>query len=104
MPTLKKMLVERALKSKLKFKKNPAGRGKHHVMYQFQLPGSFTIVTKVSHGSKNADIDASLVARMAEQMRISIPYFCEIVRCTKSRDEYFRDVAADPHPSPRNVA
>lgn len=58
---------------------------RRHQMFKLQIQGH-TITTLISHGAR--EIDDTLLGRMAQQLRLSIPQMREGVACTFSRDDY----------------
>ena len=58
-----------------------------HIVYEvFDDDGTFLGQTHMSHSGK--DIDDNLLNRMAKQLKITMPLFKKIVRCTKGRADY----------------
>lgn len=73
-----------------------SGHGVDHRWFELNLPNLPTILTKVSHGRH--EIDVRLETQMARQLHVRRPFFVEMMRCTRSRDDYIRLVYDDPQP------
>jgi len=87
--------IEASLQGKFGF--SPAeGHSSDHRWYELCLPGLQPILTMVSHGKK--EIDANIEGKMARQLRVRAPFFRGMIRCTKNRDDYCRQVHEDPYP------
>ena len=87
--------IERILLGKLGFE-HATTRSPDHRQYKLTLPGVGTIVTKLSHN--NRDIGPSLERLIANQLRIKKQVFHGVMDCTKSREDYTRQVQDDPTP------
>lgn len=66
-----------------------------HRWIELQL-GDRHILTKVSHNRK--EIGDLLEQQMSKQLRVRQSYFRQMIACTKSKDEYYRQVRANPYP------
>ncbi len=75
-------------------------RSTDHRWYELHIPGLPVIVTKVSHGT--SELSSSLESMIARQLRVRRPFFLEMIGCTKSADDYCKQVQEDPYP-PFNV-
>lgn len=71
-------------------------RSKDHKWYILQLEGLPPIRTKLSHGKK--EIGRALESQMAKQLHVSTAFFRELVRCTKSYDQYQTELKENPQP------
>ena len=67
-----------------------------HRWYQISVPGCPPIATKVSHGI--GDLSPKLEGMIARQLRVKTSFLREMVGCTKSAEEYERQVQTDPSP------
>ena len=61
-----------------------------HTYYHFYLNGRLVATTKMSHGTKSADIGDELLSSMARQCKLTKQKFLELVDCTCSQKEYER--------------
>src|SRR5713101_5136753 len=87
--------IEKALTTKFGF--TPASsRSSDHRCYELTLPGLPPIHTKLSHSK--ADIGPNLEGKIARQMRVRKPFFDSMMKCHKTRDEYYAQIRADPYP------
>lgn len=86
--------LEATLQSKFGFISVPKSSGHRH--YVLKLDGLPPIWTMVSHGKQ--DISSKLEAAIAKQLRVRVAFFREMISCTKSREEYYRQVRTDPFP------
>ena len=87
--------VEGKLRDKFAF--NPAkGHSSDHRWFELRLPGLPPIITKVSHSRK--EIGPNLEGMIARQLKVRIPYFRGMIKCTNSRRDYYRQVQEDPYP------
>jgi hypothetical protein len=84
MPARNKNKVKRALEKK----GFNCETNKDHLVFSFYLNGKRRARTRVSHGSKSKDIDASLISQMATQCDLTTNEFLELVDCTLSQDQY----------------
>lgn len=87
--------LEAVLGNKFEFKPSD-GHSDNHKWYELQLDGLPVIATRVSHNKK--EIRNKLEGMIARQLRVRTPFFREMVRCTKSRDDYYEKVRKDPFP------
>ena len=95
MPSIKTKQLEQTLTGKLGFR--PASsRSIDHKWYQLEIPGCPNIVTKLSHGEK--EHSPKLGGMNARKMRVKQAFLLELVTCTKSIEEYQRQVTTDPYP------
>lgn len=67
-----------------------------HRWYELRLPGLPPILTKISHSRR--EISDSLLSKISRQLRVRNQFFREMVDCTKTREDYFRQVREDPFP------
>lgn len=65
-----------------------------HKWFVLQLPGLPAVRTMLSHGAK--EIGPGLEAMMARQLRVSGRFFREMIACTKSKDDYYEALRANP--------
>jgi len=79
-----------------KFRFSPAKRGADHIWYELRLDGLPVIMTKISHSNK--EIHSKLEGKIARQLRVKGPFFKQMISCNRSRDQYYEQVKADPHP------
>jgi hypothetical protein len=80
-----------------KFKFTPAKNHESgHRWVQLKINGIPTIFTKISHGKD--DICDKILSAMANQLHVKKDFFFEMIKCTKSRDEYIQTVATNPTP------
>jgi len=87
--------VERKLQDKFAF--SPAkGHSVDHHWFELQLPGLPPILTKVSHSRK--EIGLKLEGMIARELRVRTTYLRGMINCTKTREEYYRQVRDDPYP------
>jgi hypothetical protein len=94
MPTTTRLLRHRLL-HKFNFS-HAEHRSTDHEWYSLQLEGIPAIITKLSHGE--AEIGANLEGKIARQLRVRKEFMLEMLACTKSRDEYVRQVHNHPVP------
>lgn len=93
------VLKTRELRSLLENKfgfRRAEGHSSDHVWYELELSGLPTILTKVSHGSR--EIGRKLEGKIARQLRVRKPFFRGMVNCTNDLDDYGRQVREDPYP------
>lgn len=81
--------IERALESKLKFKRLA---GDHRIFVLDE--GGKLLKTKTSHGTGHKAIGDLLISQMAKQLFVPRQFFIEMVRCTKTRMDYLRLLAS----------
>jgi len=87
--------VEASLQGKFGF--SPAeGHSSDHKWFELSLPGLEPILTKVSHGRQ--EIGAKIEGKIARQLRVRASFLRGMISCTKSRDDYYRQVQEDPYP------
>lgn len=61
-----------------------------HLWFTLELPDLPVISTMLSHGRK--EIGRSLESQIARQLGVRTPFFREMMNCTKSREEYYRQL------------
>lgn len=71
-------------------------RSDDHRWVELSLPGLPVIATYFSHGRQV--IDVKLWSKIARQLRVRGKYLSEMIECTKSRDDYYKQVAEAPYP------
>jgi hypothetical protein len=64
----------------------------HHHMFRKQVGGVTTLVTRISHNSK--DIDDGLGRLMGRQLCLTLREFWELIECPLSEDDWDALVAA----------
>jgi hypothetical protein len=84
--------VERALISKLKC----VSREGHHTYFDFYVDNVLIASTYMSHG-KGKEIGDFLSKQMAKQLLVTRSFFEELVRCTKSLEEYLETLRQNGH-------
>jgi hypothetical protein len=67
-----------------------------HIWLKLELIGLPTIFTKLSHSGD--ELRDKLIGKIARQLRVRGPFLREMIGCTKSRDEYYRQVRQEPVP------
>jgi len=73
------------------------GHELNHTWLTLAVPGApRPVFTKIEHHKKA--LGDVLVGRIARQLRVRKPFFDEMIRCTKSREQYIRQVRDDPFP------
>jgi hypothetical protein len=77
--------IEGLLQSKFGFR--VAKKGAKHRWIELQLPGVQRVRTCISHGRQTVGKD--LEHKMAQQLRVTTPYFREMIGCTKNRADYY---------------
>lgn len=87
--------VEDTLLNKFQFERSRK-RSADHRWLQLKLPGLPPIHTHFSHGRQ--DIGDTLWSLIAKQLRVRKTFLNEMIDCTKSREEYYKQVAEDPYP------
>jgi hypothetical protein len=87
--------VEAALLNKFQFVDSQT-RSDNHRWIELALPGLPVIATHFSHGRQ--EIDSKLWGKIARQLRVRARYLSEMIDCTKSRDEYYKQVTDEPYP------
>ena len=70
--------------------------GSDHRWYELRLEGLPRILTMVSHG--RGEIGPVVLGRMARQLRVRGPFFDGMMSCTRSREEYYRQLREAPYP------
>lgn len=69
-------------------------RDRDHIVLKFFNDGVYAgIRTKLSHGSKSAEIDEELISRMAKQCKVTKKQFVGLVECTVSQADYLAMVS-----------
>lgn len=84
--------IEKMLKNKLKMDVEDAD----HRWFILELEGLPRIRTKLSN-NKN-EVGDFLESRICKQLRVRKNFFHELIDCTKSRDEYKKQIQDDPFP------
>ena len=80
-----------------KFEFSPAmGRSVDHRWFVLEIDGIPSISTKISHS--RAQINQNLESKISRQLRVRTPFFKEMIDCTKSKEDYYRQVQDDPYP------
>jgi hypothetical protein len=87
--------IENILQSKFGFSRCRTHSSDHH-WYELTIQGLSKIVTKVSHS--RADIGDRLASKIARQLHVRLPFFREMVDCTKNSDDYRRQMRESPYP------
>ena len=82
---LKRREVEQALESKGFMRRERA-----HVFFLYHTREGLktSVRTMTSHGNSGADIDRSLISKMARQCRIERPEFERLIDCSLSQEDY----------------
>ena len=68
-----------------------------HRWYQLDIAGCPTIATMISHG-KGEELRDKLEGKIARQLWVRVSFFREMINCTKSAEDYIRQVQTDPFP------
>ena len=92
-------LTPREISSQLQHKfgfTEATGHSEDHRYYELNLPDLPTIWTKVSHNNK--DVGASVESKMARQLHVPRAFFNQMIRCTRSRADYYTEVQTNPTP------
>ena len=84
--------IEGMLKTKLKMQ--PLDND--HRWFKLEIEGLPPIRTKLSHNRK--DIGDNLEGRIYKQLRVRKSFFHELMDCTKYREDYEKQIRADPYP------
>jgi hypothetical protein len=87
--------VENSLLNKFAFSR-AANKGVDHRWLLLELPGLPPIITKFSHTRE--DIGTQLWQKIAAQLRVQSSYLNRMIDCTKSREDYYKQVRSDPYP------
>jgi hypothetical protein len=87
--------VEEKLLNKFQFVESPT-RSEDHRWVELTLPGLPVIPTYFSHGRQ--EIDDRLWGKIARQLRVRGKYLREMIDCTKSREDYYKQVTDEPYP------
>ncbi len=72
-------------------------RSTNHRWYKLQIPGLPAIYTMISHG--HTELSSNLEGQIAKQLRVRKPFFNEMFSCTKSSDEYQKQITESPYPT-----
>ena len=88
--TLERKAVERAVISKLKMEKDTR---RDHQQYRFYHDGKLIGKIHFSHTPKMKTLGDDLVRMMAGELKVPTPFFVELVRCTRSRDDYILEAS-----------
>ena len=89
MPSFKHRLIDKRLTSKFLF----IVRNNNDIYYDLYHDGERVLETKLSHQSRNTDVNKSLVGSMAKQMGLSGKQFQDAMQCRLSRDDYMKVLA-----------
>ena len=85
MATYQRRTVESALETK-GFRRR---ENDHSYFFYHTVDGRKTTVrTRTSHGSSGADLDNSLIGRIARQCKVTVPEFRNFIECALSRTDY----------------
>jgi hypothetical protein len=87
--------VEETLLNKFHFVESQT-RSEDHRWLELALPGLPVIATYFSHGRQ--EIDRKLWGKIARQLRVRATYLSEMIECTKSCDQYYKQVKDAPYP------
>ena len=87
--------VESILLDKFQFAESTT-RSDSHRWVELTLPGLPVIATYFSHARQ--DIGDNLWGKIARQLRVRKTYLNEMIECTKSREEYYKQVKEAPFP------
>jgi len=79
--------IERALESKLGFRRE---EGAKHKLFSLYIQGKLVAETKTSRGSGYKTLGEYLVGEMAKQLFVPHQFFVEMVRCTRTRADFLR--------------
>lgn len=72
-------------------------RGEDHRYYVLQIDDTMPLIqTHFSHNNK--EIRDKLEHEILHQLHVRKPFFYEMMNCTKSREEYYRQVKEAPFP------
>jgi len=63
-------------------------RGADHRYYDLLIDGRRVAWTFVSTGTGHRTIGDDIVSQMAKQMSVNRSFFVEMIRCTRSRDDF----------------
>lgn len=85
--------IESSLTNKFGFSLNEKRK---HRWLKLELPGRPAISTMMSHGRK--EIGSKVESQIARQLKVSKSFFREMIDCTKSREDYYEQVARNPRP------
>lgn len=91
MSTLERKAIERAAIGKLKMTSDK--KRQDHPQLKFIHEGRVVGKIHFSHTPKMKTIGPELVKKLAAQMNVDVPFFVEVVSCTKSREDYIRRVS-----------
>ena len=83
--------ITELLKSKFGFQEAPGA----DAWYELELPGLPPIKTFRSRSKKESKW---LEGQMAKQVRVRAPFFRQMLACTKTKEQYYDQVAKDPFP------
>ena len=88
--------IEDRLRHKFGFSDAP-GHELNHTWLVLAIPGTPRLVkTKIEH--HRGVIGNPIEGRIAKQLRVRAPFFREMIACTKSREDYQRQVQSNPFP------
>lgn len=76
--------VERALEQKLQMQRVDSDHRRFYLVFD----GRNILHTMTSHGTKYRELGDQLLGLMAKELRVPRKFFVDLVRCTRSRDEY----------------
>lgn len=71
-------------------------RNADHRWFEVRYDGLPTITTKLPNHKD--DIGKKLEGRICKQLRVRKAFFGELMDCTKSRQDYERQLQTDPYP------
>ena len=86
---IKPRKLERLLVSKFGFVSSEE-HSDDHKWYKLQLDDAPVVATKVSHSGK--EIRSTLQAKIAKQLRVSNPFFKDMIACNNSQEAYYREL------------
>lgn len=90
--------ITHVLTAVLGFTLEKGPRGDDHKWYKLEIDGvPRTIRTFVSHG-RSKQYDKGLESKVARELHVSAPFFRQIMRGEKTREDYIHEVKTNPHP------
>ena len=88
--------VEDRLRRKFGFEE-ARNRGKKHKYYVLQISDDLPLIeTFFSHDGK--EIREALEGRIRRELRVRKDFFYGMMECTKSREDYYRQIREAPYP------
>lgn len=84
--------IEKMLKNKLKMDSSD----NDHRWFTLVIEGLPPIRTKLSHNKD--DVRDKIEGKICRQLHVRKNFFSELMKCTKSREEYLEQIQKDPHP------